>query len=66
MTSCKCVRLHNMTRYKLLRNCQILSVFQISFTSNSFRIQSCPDPAKSFKSDMIRNYTTEKADRKIE
>jgi hypothetical protein len=28
----------------LVRNCQILSVFQKSFTSNSSRIQSCPDP----------------------
>jgi hypothetical protein len=26
-----------------LRNCQILSVFQKSFTSNSFRIRSCLD-----------------------
>ncbi len=51
--SCKCVRLHILTRYELfmdiflkefiflvwaflIRNCQILSVFLSSFTSNSF------------------------------
>jgi hypothetical protein len=28
----------------LLRNCQFLSVFQSSFTSDSFRIRSYPDP----------------------
>jgi hypothetical protein len=36
----------------LLRNCQILSVTEGTFTSNSFRIRMCPDPdpAKSFGS----------------
>ncbi len=51
----------------LLRNCQILLVFQSSFTSNSFRIRSYPDPdwflpypdpAKSFRSDRIRIHNT--------
>ena len=57
---CKCVRLHIMTSFletfcykkeftflnwiNLLTNCQILSVFQTSFISNSFRIRSWPYP----------------------
>ncbi len=53
----------------LLKNYQILSVFQCSLTSNSFRIRSCPypecffpdrypDPAKKFGSDRILIYNT--------
>jgi hypothetical protein len=33
----------------LLRNCLILSVFQSSSTSYSFRIRSCPDPDLFFR-----------------
>ncbi len=52
-----------------MRNCQILSVFQSSLTSYSFRIWSYldpewffpdpdPDPATSFRSDRIRSHIT--------
>ncbi len=53
----------------LLRNCQILPVFQTNFTSNSFRIGSCSDPelffpdpdlANSFGSVRIRIHNTAK------